>query len=64
MGRSNTMPCPKCGAWTDIVETRKPEKNVYRRRYVCANGHKFITISEEILIGFIEDKKLIPIKNE
>jgi len=57
MGKSNTMPCPQCGAWTDIIETRTPEPHIRRRRYECANGHRFITISTEVFIGMIEQRK-------
>ena len=52
------MPCPQCGAWTDIIDSRSPAPLVKRRRYRCANMHTFITISEEVFIGMIEDGKL------
>ena len=53
MGKSNAMPCPQCGAWTDIVDSRAPEPHIRRRRYECANGHRFVTISTEVFIGMI-----------
>jgi transcriptional regulator NrdR family protein len=31
--------CPKCNAWTDVLETRSP-----RRKRECANGHRFSTM--------------------
>lgn len=33
------MRCPKCNAWTDVLETRSP-----RRKRQCANGHRFTTM--------------------
>lgn len=33
------MRCPKCNAWTDVLETRSP-----RRKRECANGHRFTTM--------------------
>lgn len=37
------MKC-RCGAWSDVLETRTRADGVKRRRYVCANGHRFSTI--------------------
>jgi transcriptional regulator NrdR family protein len=36
------MICPKCGGWSEVLETRKSEFGMKRRRE-CANGHKFAT---------------------
>jgi transcriptional regulator NrdR family protein len=39
------MKCPRCGAWSDVMETRANEGgNVTRRRRVCANNHRFTTL--------------------
>lgn len=37
------MKCPDCGAWTMVKETRKGPAESKRRRYECANGHRFST---------------------
>lgn len=45
------MKCPRCSAWSDVLETRTRQDNTKRRRYECANGHRFSTvelISEEL----------------
>ena len=34
--------CPECNAWTEVLETRT-KNNVVRRRYRCANEHRFST---------------------
>lgn len=34
--------CPECGAWSDVLETRKRVDYTYRR-YGCANNHRFTT---------------------
>ena len=36
------MNCPKCGAWTSVMESR-PAKDKVARRRVCGNGHRFST---------------------
>ena len=38
------MKCPHCGAWTYVLETRKYGENQTRRRYECANEHRFTTL--------------------
>ena len=37
------MQCPQCGAWVMVKDTRKRQGNVTRRRYECANLHRFNT---------------------
>lgn len=37
------MKCPECEAWTNVLETRTLLINIKRRRYQCANLHKFNT---------------------
>ena len=36
------MQCPECGTWTQVLETRK-QSDYTRRRYQCANMHRFTT---------------------
>ena len=41
------MKCPACGAWAVVKETRpNKESNTRRRRYECANEHRFTTIEQ------------------
>lgn len=37
------MKCPTCGAWTEVLETRTRQDGTVRRRYKCANLHRFST---------------------
>ena len=39
------MQCPECKAWTEVLETRKNALGK-RRRYVCANQHRFTTLEQ------------------
>jgi len=41
------MICPTCDTYTEVLETRVNPKGV-RRRYMCANQHRFTT--QETLI--------------
>ena len=36
--------CPECGTWTTVLENRDRPGNETRRRYQCANLHRFTTI--------------------
>lgn len=36
-----SQPCPECGAWTDVMETRKRKNGTIARRIECANLHRF-----------------------
>lgn len=38
------MKCPVCGAWVMVKETRTAKDNTRRRRYECANLHRFTTV--------------------
>lgn len=49
------MNCPKCGAWTEVLETRKRKAGTYRR-YECANLHRFSTFNGEV--ARLDDGKL------
>lgn len=42
------MKCPRCDAWAEVLETRVRVDGVRRRRYVCANLHRFTTL--EVLV--------------
>lgn len=43
------MKCPECKAWTEVLYT-KPMAGYRRRRYLCANEHRFWT-EERIVPG-------------
>lgn len=34
-------PCPECGAWSEVMETRRLKDGSARRRLECANLHRF-----------------------
>lgn len=38
------MKCPRCGAPSDVVETRPAPHHATRRRRTCFNGHRFVTL--------------------
>jgi transcriptional regulator NrdR family protein len=39
------MKCPVCGSYTEIIDSRMyPDGVRRRRRYQCANMHRFTTI--------------------
>lgn len=46
------MKCYQCKAWAEVLETRTRSDGVTRRRYECANTHRFTTL--EVVV---EDKK-------
>ena len=38
------MKCERCGAWTEVAETRQADGgHTLRRTRVCGNGHRFAT---------------------
>lgn len=37
------MNCPRCDAWSLVLETRKRPTGTYRR-YECGNLHRFSTV--------------------
>lgn len=51
------MKCYQCKAWAEVLETRTRSDGVTRRRYECANTHRFTTL--EVVV---QDKK--PAKKE
>lgn len=40
--------CPTCGVWASVLDTRKREGNTTKRRYKCANEHRFDTLETVI----------------
>lgn len=53
------MKCPQCDAWTEVRETRQRGDGTRRRRYECANLHRFTTIErvEQPKRGRVPQKK-------
>ncbi len=43
------MKCPECGTWTEVLESVLRRDGSRRRRYQCANLHRFNT--EEKVVG-------------
>lgn len=43
------MKCPECGTWTEVLESVLRKDGSRRRRYQCANMHRFNT--EERVVG-------------
>jgi hypothetical protein len=37
------MKCPTCGAYTEVIDSRMRSDGTRRRRYLCANMHRFTT---------------------
>lgn len=44
----NKMKCSECGAWTFVIETRYNKAGEKKRRYECANGHRFSTLELKV----------------
>ena len=43
------MKCPTCHAWTEVLETvQRKRDNSTRRRYQCANLHRFTTVEKVV----------------
>jgi transcriptional regulator NrdR family protein len=38
------MICPICDTWTHVLETRATKTKGKKRRYECANKHRFSTL--------------------
>ena len=43
------MKGPECGAWTRVLETRVRPSGETRRRYECANEHRFTSV--EVIVA-------------
>ena len=54
--------CPRCNVWADVLETRARPDGTTRRRYQCANLHRFTTIErhEEVKLGGVRIKSVKP----
>lgn len=50
------MKCPRCGAWTEVAETRALDPLTTRRRRQCGNGHRFSTL--EVLPPAVHSRDL------
>jgi transcriptional regulator NrdR family protein len=37
------MKCPECGTYTEVIDSRMKVDGTRRRRYQCANMHRFTT---------------------
>ena len=44
------MKCPECGTWTEVLESVLRRDGSRRRRYQCANMHRFNT-EERVVLG-------------
>jgi hypothetical protein len=42
------MNCPRCGVWTELLETRTRANGEKARRYECGNEHRFTVIGDTI----------------
>jgi transcriptional regulator NrdR family protein len=42
------MKCPTCKTWTSVLETREKPDGTVRRRYECANLHRFTTTERAV----------------
>ncbi len=53
------MKCPDCGAWVRVLETYRRVDNATRRRYECANLHRFTTVErvEVVQLGGARPRK-------
>lgn len=50
------LSCPVCDTWADIKDTRRVDVGILRRKYTCANGHRFITMSTEVVVSILDDE--------
>lgn len=53
------MKCPRCGAWTEVLQTRTRQDGAKTRRYVCANEHRFTTLEqfkEQLILRHVPDR--------
>ena len=40
------LKCPRCGAWTELLETRTRSTGEKARRFECGNDHRFTVIGD------------------
>lgn len=53
------MKCPRCGAWTEVLETRARKDGTKHRRYECANEHRFSTVEQvkdDLILRHVRDR--------
>jgi hypothetical protein len=41
---TKAMKCPVCGTYTEVIDSRMRSDGTRRRRYLCANMHRFTTL--------------------
>ena len=41
--QSHRMICPECGLFGGTIDSRRPDNRTIKRRYECANKHRFTT---------------------
>jgi hypothetical protein len=41
---TKAMKCPVCGTFTEVIDSRMRSDGTRRRRYLCANMHRFTTL--------------------
>ena len=52
------MKCPVCETYTEVLETRtRPDGISTRRRYECANMHRFTTLEVVVPSNQTKDTK-------
>jgi len=51
------MRCPQCKTYTEVLETRTRSDGVVRRRYLCANMHRFTTLEVVVEDCKVKEKK-------
>ena len=57
------LSCPVCEMWADIKDTRRVDVGTLRRKYTCANGHRFITMSTEVVVSILDNEgKYVSVK--
>lgn len=50
------MRCPQCQVWTEVKETRVRPDGSRRRRYECANFHRFSTVERVEVLRRVGDR--------
>ena len=63
MKRFTPPRCSECGAWTDVLETRRRTTvGEIHRRIECANGHRFTDVEQ--VRGFVLAMKKAALMSE
>ena len=59
------LSCPICNNWADVKESRRVGVGAVRRRYLCADNHRFITVSQETVVSIMNnEEKYIPVNKK